>query len=433
MQPRNLTGRLRPFLEYVPWTGYRQRRVERNLRSKVKKRLREFYQLKAFDPGTKRALHRQVSRHLRQLEVIERWRAGFFTFLFMICQMVGGAVIMISVIYFKWPFPQLLSGVKDEHNYLLFKLVPAVTISGFIILFPAFVIAKLKEQAREFIGPLIFPFWTGAVWIGAAGYAFALTGKQLPDGVPNVLKGEYAGLLTSILVLYISVGFTLFIPLALLRNALKERTRSLYPGCVIVHELLSIISSLEQAGTVEWADMKFKREMALRLGAVAYCLERHMPRHLMTGAVETDRWIEERGSQMAAGVRDLIKWVFTPRADTPGRLAERVAYCFTLAAKGEWDSFERLEVKKASRREAIRERAAAVLTALLSASVPIIVLYLLRSLRIISEPVQTYLTVGAFIWAALSLLSHMDPNYGAKLAAIKDVTQLLPFAKKEKD
>lgn len=143
-----------------------------------------------------------------------------------------------------------------------------------------------------------------------------------------------------------------------------------------------------------------------------------------------DRWTDRAASEMANGVRETIKWLIVPTTHTRVDFKERIVKYFTAAIASNWGTFNRVPAEKLSRKQGLKLRAASALTPLLTAAVPILLLLLLKKLAVVAEPLSTYLTVGAYVWAALSLLSHLDPQYAAKLGALKDLTKTLPFGKK---
>src|SRR5262249_27966099 len=104
-----------------------------------------------------------------------------------------------------------------------------------------------------------------------------------------------------------------------------------------------------------------------------------------------------------------------------------------LAVEGDWDGFERSDPQIISRPEFVRSRIRAGAIAILSALIPLAVLAAVKRFNLIEGAVLSYLTVGAFIWTGLSLLSQVDPSYGSKLSAIKDISSLLPLPKRDKD
>jgi hypothetical protein len=133
---------------------------------------------------------------------------------------------------------------------------------------------------------------------------------------------------------------------------------------------------------------------------------------------------------MANGVRELIKWVVAPTMYTREEFKARIVKYFAAALASDWGKFDRVAPEKLSRKQGIKDRAASAVTSLLTAAVPILLLILIKSLRIVvAEPLLTYLTVGSYIWAALSLLSRLDPQYAVKLGAFKDLTKMLPGRK----
>jgi hypothetical protein len=52
---------------------------------------------------------------------------------------------------------------------------------------------------------------------------------------------------------------------------------------------------------------------------------------------------------------------------------------------------------------------------------------------ILTGDIALYVTVGAYIWAALAVLAALDPLYHDKIATIKDIASLLPLPGKTRN
>jgi hypothetical protein len=221
--------------------------------------------------------------------------------------------------------------------------------------------------------------------------------------------------------------------LATFRSWLDRRAQRIYTGTFLVTEFFSALADVEGTTARDWADINFRKKVIARLEKVATCVERVIPAQMRSGNPATDQWLSESAEEMAAGVRALAKWVMTPKADTREQLVTRLASNLVHAARGDWDGFERAKPERLSRPDLIRTRGANLLKAAALASIPILVLLAVKRLGLAPDgTVLTYLTVGGYVWAALTLLSGLDPAYGAKITAIKDITGFLPLPGKSK-
>ncbi len=414
-----------------------QSRRLRSIRAASKKRLKKFHDLKTIDPQTKQSVLRQVRRceiQLAATDHYETWIRTLTTVPFL-------AVLMSSMFAVPALFPHVAPWLVSSSKIAsVDAFVPDLGfgnygsdfyLAGFFValafLFVAFVPivvmgALMSRRTHRFVSlnPLIICWLAICAFVGAVViYKFTPTNMIITAGLAGA-------------VAYIVGVFPFMVVTSILRIMINRRITNLYPDVVLVDNYLDVLAKTE-SGAARWNEIEFKQQLIRKLEDTAYCLEVSLPGRLRTGNYATDSWIKERSEEMAEGTRALTRWIFTPQVNTYERFKTRVADCLLYSARGDWDSFERVKPEKLSRPELLRNRLKLVISAILSGAVPLVVLMLIKQLRIVSDPILTYVTVGAYIWAALSLLSSFDPHYGAKLTALKDISQLLPFGKKGKD
>jgi hypothetical protein len=323
--------------------------------------------------------------------------------------------------------------VVRQNPLFLTRLTLAFYVAVLIFLIPLASLSLTSERARAFLlYPKIYSVW---LWVTVFSYGIGLSQLLLIIRRDPILLSS-AKVSTACGVAG-GLGFVGgFIMAAYLneirRNMFRRRVYTYYPEAIITNQLLLALVHIEKSPN-HWARSAFKHDLNAHIDAVAICMERHLPRRLRINNAAMDAWLEETSAQMAAGTRNLIKWLFTPKQDTFEQFKNRITSYFIFAARGDWDSFEKTHPEKLSRHELWQSKVRHSIAALVSAAVPVLVLWLVKRMGIVTEPILTYLTVGAYIWAALTLLSHLDPNYGAKLTALKDITQLIPFSKKERE
>jgi|ERR1043165_4741049 hypothetical protein len=249
----------------------------------------------------------------------------------------------------------------------------------------------------------------------------------------HALTGVYADFVAAAAYMLFFLGCILsaLYPIVLVVNALRKRIRRLYPQDAVTRDFFDILVMLEE-GIDKLGEAEFKQQLISKLEEASRCIEVDLPRRLRAGEAASDAWIKTRAEEMAAGVRSLIKGVVTPNQYTYEWLQRHVADYFVHSLRGDWDSFERVTPEKVSPPQLLRTRALRFLRALGSAAVPLVILLIVYKWNLVPDPtVFGYLEVGALAWAALGFVAQLDPDYAAKITAVKDVAGLFKPSGKE--
>jgi hypothetical protein len=131
--------------------------------------------------------------------------------------------------------------------------------------------------------------------------------------------------------------------------------------------------------------------------------------------------------RMAAAPRALKKWILIPKSDTRDQFIERIAYSLVHTAAGDWDALGRTEPEAIGRRQQWRVRASLLLSALLTAALPMFAWWGVQLTPLaLQGAVATYMTIGTFIWAVLTLVVTLNASVQAKITLLKDVMESLP-------
>jgi hypothetical protein len=428
-------GRLKRILRRIPFTKAYQERIQERSDEIFNERKSSYAKLKLVDQTLKDKYESEFELGAKQLAETKAWVEEFQSYadklmvgLFLLTPLV--APVLIARFVLRLPDAQG-TGFKWFATEFLMSLITAFL--GFIVLFlPAVPASKTSPKLDEFINLTGFFFvWAGVLFLVASYYDYRLYVHRLPfnlSGKSTFYFVNQAGL---------SIPFLLLVALLyrLGNNAVQRRKKRMHTREVIIDELLSMLKQMDWSiyglpGS-GWSRFWHRETLTTQLETVASCIENNFGRYFPTGANSFNRWTEQTTAEMATGVREVIKWLVESGANTPARLRERVTKYFFAALAGDWGQFDRIPIEASSRREGIRSRIRAVVTALTTAVVPLLLLFVLTRLHILNEPLLTYVTVGAYIWAALSLLSLLDPQYSGKIAALKDLTSILPFAGKK--
>ena len=171
--------------------------------------------------------------------------------------------------------------------------------------------------------------------------------------------------------------------------------------------------------------------MILQLEEIAVCLERFMPKRLRCGGdVATAQHVRRIYGKAGSAIRDLKKWVATPRADTREQLILRITECLFLVKSGNWDGLAALSTatESRSRWSLFYERAKkAMLPVLLGASATTMI-YLLSHLPGL-ETIRIWSYVaGPMVWF-LSASCAGDVSLGPKIESLIKLRSLFTFTK----
>jgi hypothetical protein len=133
----------------------------------------------------------------------------------------------------------------------------------------------------------------------------------------------------------------------------------LYPDSMIVDRLLEILIGLENS-QLFWSTTDFRRSIIDDLEKVAVYIENSLSYKFRTNDIKLDLWQKDITKQIAASIRLLKRWVFTPKTDTRIQLIDKISFVFSCAALGNWDSLDRTQVDNISFFEIIKSRSIAL-------------------------------------------------------------------------
>jgi hypothetical protein len=145
----------------------------------------------------------------------------------------------------------------------------------------------------------------------------------------------------------------------------------------------------------------------------------------------SSRWNQQEYFRRALGIRDLKRWVLLPKADTLYHLQQELHRILQLVAVGDWDGLPQADVPGDTSGPWWR-RALMVFRSIIIAVLPAVAVILFGD-KLPQGDFRNYLTGLAGIWALISLLTILDPRFGEKLSAFKDLPSFLPFGGKPKE
>jgi hypothetical protein len=207
---------------------------------------------------------------------------------------------------------------------------------------------------------------------------------------------------------------------ALTDRAARRRRIVRAPTAVIVHELARALE-LSSVNSPRWLSPVSRRQIAIHLEAASFAIEYGLREQLMLGDRRSDVWAANDLQYIAAGVRDLKRWVAVPRMDTPEHFRSLLSSTLKLALSERWDEMRRVTPERIVR--------APALTALLVACVALVActaagfgIWGYTKLALPTIPSYLLAPIAAIgLFLLTYVLSSIDPQLGSRLTMMRDV------------
>ena len=163
-----------------------------------------------------------------------------------------------------------------------------------------------------------------------------------------------------------------------------------------------------------------------------------MPANLLAKDPFHSAWDQRAYSERAAAIRDLKKWVLLPLDCTRRDLEAKLRSILYLLAEGNWGALNRLDLPSQPPLPfwtRISHLARAILLALVPLAFVAASFFVVKRLGgSIPASLQQWAPTVAVGWAAISLLSLLDPRFSEKIALFKDWPKvLLPGSKQDEE
>ena len=181
----------------------------------------------------------------------------------------------------------------------------------------------------------------------------------------------------------------------------------------------------------EWTNPEARKGLVDCLEAAAKCLE-VIPKRILGGDRFSSAWNQQQYLRRASGIRELKKWVLLPKAEAPDNLERELRRIIQLAAVGDWDGLPQADVPGDAPIPWWR-RAFMIIRSLIIAALPALAVTVFGQSFLQIEILRNYVTGAAWIWALINLLAMLDPRFGEKLSAFKDLPSFLQVGGKSRE
>lgn len=355
-------------------------------------------------------------RHYTNLtSAVDVWIPAVGQVVFFTGMVIGNTISLLGIPLFLW--------LRLHHSAwaVFVGAIGLLSILNVVVLWP---LMLPTQKNKLFVIPtpvvMIWPATGVAIYVLLLKHLLSLATKTFPSVLAQVAISGLMGSLVHFVAVVISLilaGSTAVV--------LNRRKRLLYPDAIIVENLLAILAMLEN-DKARWTDLQFKQELMVLLEDTASCTSCYLPRRLNSGDVATDKWVLETTEQMGAAIRSLKTGIAVPEADTLRQLIADVGTSFVHAAKGEWEKLGRKPAMKKTHRPRRGSKAWRVVHAFFTAAIPMLLFWLLQKtpLAIRGTPANL-VSIGVYVWAALTLLVTFDPTCREKIEMIVFLVQRL--------
>ena len=242
------------------------------------------------------------------------------------------------------------------------------------------------------------------------------------------LAGVQQGFYSSALSLFSSVGFLISAYLFI------QWRNSRHPDSVVVDDLVALLSSISDPSKSElvWTNLDVKRYYMEQLEEVAVCYERYFPAKLSCRNRTIMAWQEKMFVDIAAAVRDLMRWVVMPKIDTRKSLIERIVSLLSHTVTGDWDALERGELEPLPSAPSARIRLVAWFRIVVQAGLIPLGVYAFHLLQP-KEHIPAFMFAIAVGWPVITVLTGLDPDIKSKLETLRSAIQIIPGSGEKKE
>jgi hypothetical protein len=195
----------------------------------------------------------------------------------------------------------------------------------------------------------------------------------------------------------------------------------------LLHALREVVALKEDP---RWANPEARKSLVPDLEDAATCLE-VIPKRFPDRDRFSSTWNQQAYLRRASGIRDLKKWVLLPKAETRDHLERTLRDVLERASVGDWDGLPQAGLPEDPPVSLWRRAVMIIRSIVIAAIPPVAVIVFGRNFP--ESDIKNNVTGLAWIWALVSLLGMLDPRFGEKLSAIKDLPSFMTLVGKSKE
>jgi hypothetical protein len=195
----------------------------------------------------------------------------------------------------------------------------------------------------------------------------------------------------------------------------------MHPEAVVADRLFRALFELDQNKSRDLGNHELKNRMIDLIESAAVAIETGMVKGSRTADPLTSVWFSLRMSQIAASVRDLKKWVLTPKEDTRLHLQKKLAGLFIQVIEGRWDEMPSQQDNLTKNTHLTAKLAA------LGVALAVVAFLAFLAAQHWATPLNAYGFLSLIPWFLLIIFALFDPE---KLKTLKDVIEVFSASKR---
>jgi len=417
---RDIWGMILPS---IPFAEAYKDRLRAAIRTEQRQEIARFVRLRCVPRAEKKRLLRRVARAESRLALVsvsrtrvERTSVGLVLLLMLAASTIDGTARSGTEAWSAWYAFDPVDSILKVWTDLLTQHPAQVFAPGFgMFLLTLLVLAFYLNRSNDYPALPMFGVLIAILALGLFIYEHYLERGALSESHQGVV-------FTAMFISGLAALYFLLLLGAMIGTLFKIWRKKLYPDALIIDGLLTVLHKLENEPD-QWCELGFRRELASRLDEVAYSMQSGLPSRLRTGDLVMDTWLKRTSLHQASAVRALKKWLAVPKKDTREHLIQKLAETFMACSGGDWDALERQEPETLTRSDHYM-RIGTILRTTIVAVFPVALLFLYSEFS--GQMATGSLQVLAILWGAGTVLSAVDPLFGARVTVFKDLLDAVP-------
>ncbi|HEX6369062.1 MAG TPA: hypothetical protein VF006_09015 [Longimicrobium sp.] len=319
--------------------GFMTRRLRDEARTELARRVERFNAVAPLLPQPAATYQRELRYHERRLvHAIRRARTrGLIRAFYGAYAVVTiGYMLLMMALYRS---TSALPGNPFMGAYLAFTAAYALAYAG-----AAHVERKGARSWTRSLAGMLRGLLLALCVLAFLGAAVITVGIVLGEELDTVMTRVYAGCVAPLFALLSVSAFR-----AVMRRYERRAGRSVHhphPESLVVHELVETLRT-SGGSPARWGRLNVRNRLIGHLEATALCFEEYIPTRVAAGGMHAA--VEDDCRRIAAGFREMVHWVWSPRPDTQQHFQRRVAGILHALLTGTWDGIPRAQAEPRTR------------------------------------------------------------------------------------
>lgn len=390
-----------------PGFGRIRKEYEDNLLIEFRKQIKQFNQFDSIPIEIKNRIGPQVIKAIEHVIAIRIWDNVIHKYFITIRQNILYVVLILIYLTYIW-----YSWIRGEFAIHSFSLgIGMLIFLGILLIYSYF-----KKSINRTDGAI------GTLLLLTAAVLGSLEVVWFPPIVYNSFIVSIVFLGTFLLIMFLYSWLW-----QMCREFIWNKVCQ-YPEEGLIDMLIQVLSLIKEMPDHLREDEV--NNILSKLEWIALRLEYSLPRKFPSYDTGTDAWLKKHSLEMAAGIRQLKKCVLIPRKENRERLISELSMRLVNAADGDWYLFERMDPLNPPSWSNIR--VLNMLRRFIAAIFPLLIVCLISISPIkLSDTIMGYIVAGSIGWAALVVLSWLDPDYQEKIDTFMDKSDIIYYRKKK--